>query len=296
MLDNWNNFNLGADKAKILTKKFKSLRGALRSWSAKISNLKFTIENIIVTIQWLDIIDKYRDLSLGEWNFRDILREKLLSWLEQQRTYWKQRGNVKWVTLGDAGTKFFHANATIRHRKNWVSKLNDATGNSKTEHADKEVIIWEAFKQRLGQSDFNDILFDLPSLIQPAQGLEILEQEFSTAEIDETIKRLPNNKSPGPDGFTNEFIKKCWSTIKNDFYELCWVFRNNNVCLQSINSSFITLVPKIDSPTCISDYRPSSLLNCSMKIITKILANRLQAVIPSLIHKNQYGFIKNRTI
>jgi len=33
-----------------------------------------------------------------------------------------------------------------------------------------------------------------------------------------------------------------------------------------------------------------------MKIITKILANRLQTVIPSLIHKNQYGFIKNRTL
>lgn len=32
-----------------------------------------------------------------------------------------------------------------------------------------------------------------------------------------------------------------------------------------------------------------------MKIITKLLANRLQTVITSLIHKNQYGFIKNRT-
>ena len=118
----------------------------------------------------------------------------------------RQRGPPAW---GRAGRR-----AAGRSGAALGSFLNDATGNSKTEHADKEVIIWEAFKQRLGQSDFNDILFDLPSLIQPAQGLEILEQEFSTAEIDETIKRLPNNKSPGPDGFTNEFIKKCWSIIK----------------------------------------------------------------------------------
>jgi hypothetical protein len=126
--------------------------------------------------------------------------------------------------------------------------------------------------------------------------LDSLEQEFSTDEIDDIIKKLPNDKSPGPDGFSNEFIKKCWPTIKNDFYELCWAFHSNNVCLQSINSSFIALVPKVDSRSCVFDFRPISLLNCSMKIITKILANRLQTVIPSLIHKNQYGFIKNRTI
>ena len=33
-----------------------------------------------------------------------------------------------------------------------------------------------------------------------------------------------------------------------------------------------------------------------MKIITKLLANRLQTVMTSLVHKNQYGFIKGRTI
>ena len=39
-----------------------------------------------------------------------------------------------------------------------------------------------------------------------------------------------------------------------------------------------------------------SLLNSSMKIITKLLADRLQAVIMQLVHKNHYGFIKIRTI
>ena len=128
--------------------------------------------------------------------------------LEQQRTYWRQRGNIKWVTLGDAGTKFFHANATIRHRNNLITKIKDEAGNFKTEHADKELIIWEAFKQRLGQTEYRDILFDLPSFICPTQGLDSLEHEFSTDEIDDIIKKLPNDKSTSPDGFSNEFIKK----------------------------------------------------------------------------------------
>jgi len=40
----------------------------------------------------------------------------------------------------------------------------------------------------------------------------------------------------------------------------------------------------------ISDFRPISLLNSSLKLVTKILANRLQAYIQELIHQNQYGF------
>jgi hypothetical protein len=43
-------------------------------------------------------------------------------------------------------------------------------------------------------------------------------------------------------------------------------------------------------------FRPISLINCVVKIITKMLGERLQSVILSLVHENQYGFIKSRTI
>jgi len=71
-----------------------------------------------------------------------------------------------------------------------------------------------------------------------------------------------------------------------DFYTLSDEFLNRNICLQRINGSYITLVPKKDDATKVSDLRPISLLNNFIKLITKVLANRFQMVVPSLIHKN----------
>jgi hypothetical protein len=65
---------------------------------------------------------------------------------------------------------------------------------------------------------------------------------------------------------------------------------------KSINSSYITLVPKKENPENVSDFRPISLLNSSLKVISKPLANRLQAKALQIVHENQYGFVKGKTI
>lgn len=107
---------------------------------------------------------------------------------------------------------------------------------------------------------------------------------------------MPIDKAPGPDGYNGLFMKKCWQIVKEDFYRLCSDFFNNMVNLECINSSYIVLVPKKDSPETVNDFRPISLMNISLKLITKILADRLQMVILSMVHRNQYGFIRKRTI
>jgi hypothetical protein len=66
--------------------------------------------------------------------------------------------------------------------------------------------------------------------------------------------------------------------------------------MQAVNNSFITLIPKVNNLVNTNDYRTISLLNSVLKLLTKLLSRRLQAVILKLIHKNQYGFIKSRSI
>lgn len=55
-----------------------------------MSNLKENITNVKLVISFLELLEESRGLSIQEWNFREILCEKLRSLLRQQKIYWKQ--------------------------------------------------------------------------------------------------------------------------------------------------------------------------------------------------------------
>jgi hypothetical protein len=106
------------------------------------------------------------------------------------------------------------------------------------------MLLWESFKERLGQSEFSNMHFDLDSILVPLNDLEDSILPFSNEEIDEVVANLKIDKSPGQDGFNIDFMKKCWYVIKYDFYDLCLGFFSHEICLQSINGSYITLIPE----------------------------------------------------
>jgi hypothetical protein len=164
------------------------------------------------------------------------------------------------------------------------------------EHHEKAGLLWHSFKERLGVSNPISQSFDFSQYFAPLEGLEVLSHPFTHEEINKVVAHMPSDRSPGPDGFSSFFLKVCWPVIKYDFYRLCFEFWDGIVSLQSINDSFITLIPKILSPKGPNDFRLISLLNICLKLITKILANRLQEQILSLVHMNQYGFLKSRNI
>ena len=138
--------------------------------------------------------------------------------------------------------------------------------------------------------------YDLSSILTPKDNLETLIEPFQVSEIDALVRKMPTDKAPGPDGLNGLFLKKCWPILKEDFYSLCNDFYHGSVNLEGINRSFITLIPKITNSETVGDYRPISLMNICPKLISKLLADRLQKEIIQLIHQNQYGFIKTRSI
>jgi len=69
-------------------------------------------------------------------------------------------------------------------------------------------------------------------------------------------------------------------------------FHQNGKLLKGINSTFIALIPKVECPQSLNDFRPISLVGSLYKILAKLLANRLRQVIGSVISKAQSTFVK----
>ena len=71
---------------------------------------------------------------------------------------------------------------------------------------------------------------------------------------------------------------------------------NLGIILESINTTFISLIPKIQNPKKVSDFRPISLCNVFYKLISKVLVNRLKLVFPYVVSDSQSAFLSGRII
>ena len=114
-----------------------------------------------------------------------------------------------------------------------------------------------------------------------------LDRPITKDEILESLIDLKNNKSPGEDGLTKEFYLFFWPEL-SDFYYKCIEDISISKELSSMQKrGLIRIIYKKDGRTKIKNYRPISLLNVDLKILTRLLAKRLIPVLKDLIHPNQ---------
>lgn len=114
-----------------------------------------------------------------------------------------------------------------------------------------------------------------------------LTRPFNVEEVKHAVWECDSFKSPGPDGISFDFIKQFWAEMKDDFMRFLIEFHQNGKLSKGVNSTFIPLIPKVTSPQRLNDFRPISLVGCLYKVLAKVLANRLRAVIHSVISDSQ---------
>lgn len=122
-----------------------------------------------------------------------------------------------------------------------------------------------------------------------------LDEPITQCEIQLIISTLKNNKSPGPDGYINEFYKTFKEALSPLLLEAYRHMLETGTMAPSWRDATIVVIHKEgkDSTKCQS-YRPISLLNTDIRILTTILARRVNKVITDIIHPDQTGFITGR--
>ena len=124
----------------------------------------------------------------------------------------------------------------------------------------------------------------------------VLSQPISEEEVYKDVWTLHLDKALVPDGFSINFYRKRWPTIKKYLIKMLNWTRDKEKIRGATNSSFLSLIPKDKNPTSIKCFRPISLCNSSNNILTKIISSRLKNLISKLISTNQGGFIAGRQI
>ena len=114
-----------------------------------------------------------------------------------------------------------------------------------------------------------------PSFITKEEG-SVFTTEVSLAEVEGDLTRFKKDKRPGPDGWPIEFFLWFFDFVGKDLLDAVELSRREGRANFSLNSTFITLIPKSENPSTFADFRPISLCNMVYKLIEKIVANHLK--------------------
>jgi hypothetical protein len=155
----------------------------------------------------------------------------------------------------------FHLHSRHRKRKNFIAKLV-AAGYTLTNHYDKANAMFEYYENLLGTSLDRAHSINLQELGINSHNLADLDMPFSEEEVWATVKRIPSNKAPRPDGFTGRFYKTCWPIIKGDIIAaILAIWSRKFMGFAALNTAYITLLPKKVDAEQPKDFRPISLVH-----------------------------------
>ncbi|XP_023924569.1 uncharacterized protein LOC112035982 [Quercus suber] len=226
----------------------------------------------------LDVKEELLGLSNEEQIHRIQLKgdiEQLASLEEISR---RQISRALYVKKGDNNTRLFHRLENSHRNANLIKRI-EVDGVLYEDESDVRSQLFE--ETELGHPTMDGLDFDC---IEKEERL-VLEKEFTKEEVLQVLREMKGDKAPGLDGFTIAFFHKCWSVVENDVMDFFEYFHWHSVFEQSMNASFLTLIPKKGNAVNIKDFCPINLVGSVYKLLSKVFANRLKSRILGVVCK-----------
>ncbi|XP_069154435.1 uncharacterized protein [Solanum lycopersicum] len=232
---------------------------------------------------------------------RSILYElnaQYIKFLKCEDTILKQKTQLQWFKDGDTNSKYFHSIIRGRRRKLFIHKITTENGdwiqgenNIAQEACEHFHTIFTGENRYINDHNLECI----PRMVNVDQNTQLTKLP-DMDEIKEVVFAMNPNSTAGPDGMNGYFFQKCWNIIKSDLIEVQHAFFSGQMIPKYFSHSCIVLLPKVNNPNKLTEFRLISLSNFTSKIISKLVSNRLSPILPSLISTNQSGFVKGRSI
>nr|GEU63590.1 RNA-directed DNA polymerase, eukaryota [Tanacetum cinerariifolium] len=218
----------------------------IRGWVQDQRSLSIRSKRDIVNE--LGEIDKELDNGLiSETNIlrRLELKSKLLNINDMESKDYIQKAKVTWAIESDKNSKFFHGIINKKRSQLAIQGIF-VDGTWCTEPCTIKQMFVKHFEARFKEPGLHrfKINFQFPKRLIQIQA-DDLERVVSRDEIRLAVWNCGDNKSPGPDGYSFEFLKKYWDTIGPDLCEAVEYFFGNGSFPKGCNSSFIALIPKV---------------------------------------------------
>ena len=119
---------------------------------------------------------------------------------------------------------------------------------------------------------------------------------YTQTEVEIALRQMGPHKAPGPDGMNPFFYQRYWATIGDDVVAAVLAILNGHAIPPKLNHTHVALIPKKPSPTHILEFRSISLCNVAYKLVTKVIVNRLNPILPHIISETQGAFTQGRLI
>lgn len=209
---NWSRGTRPLTAISKLNHKLRRLRASTKAWNRNKRSIPTLLSANKDTLEYLDKIEEWRQLTDLEYYLRQRIQKhcnELNDFITQK---WKRRARIRFCTLGDENTRFYHTVASVSRQKNSI-RLFIEDGVKFYDDSKKLDIVTSFFRQLFSETSPSDPTFTIPLLYPQQECLQSLCTPFTKEEIVKVIHSAPNNKSPGPDGFTNEFYKRFINNI-----------------------------------------------------------------------------------